>query len=255
MHPIILPRGLAAALMLLTRLPVPSPKPWCEQLTTAATAWYPVTGSIVAAIAGTGMALLAWGGVPWALCALVSVALEASLTGGMHEDGLADTADGLGGGTATARLAIMTDSRIGSHGTLALIFVIGIRATALAGIGESAGAAAAMMSLVAAGALSRAALPVLMRALPNARAGGLAAMQGCPKLKHVLLATGSSMLVTIGLLSPPTALLSILLAVLVGAGIGWLAARTLGGITGDVLGAAQQMVMAASLCGVATLGP
>ena len=103
---------------------------------------------------------------------------RSSLTGGLHEDGLADLADGLGGGrTRAERLAIMRDPRLGSFGALALILAVLARILALAALAEPALVAAA---LIAAGAVSRAALPALMAALPAARADGLAAAAGRP---------------------------------------------------------------------------
>jgi adenosylcobinamide-GDP ribazoletransferase len=159
-------------------------------------------------------------------------------TGALHEDGLADVADGFGGGrTREDKLRIMRDSRIGSYGALALVLALLARAGALVALADPSDVLAA---LVAAGAVSRAALPAVMAISPQARADGLAAAAGRP---HPLRAAAAALV---------AALLAILLlgqaapaALLAGAGgalaVALLARRQIGGYTGDVLGAAQQL--------------
>ncbi|MBC9180481.1 adenosylcobinamide-GDP ribazoletransferase, partial [Pseudoroseomonas ludipueritiae] len=126
----------SAALGLLTRLPTG----WLPQHNSAAgfarSIWaYPLVGLGIGAAGGAVMAAGLWLGLPPLVAALWSLAATLLLTGGFHEDGLADTADGFGGGRDRARkLEIMRDSRIGSYGVLALVLALGLRAAALAAL-------------------------------------------------------------------------------------------------------------------------
>jgi adenosylcobinamide-GDP ribazoletransferase len=106
------------ALQFLTRLPVPSFVDFQSDWITRAARYYPLVGILVGAISA---GVLLAGGQVWSglLPALLAVAAGVLVTGGFHEDGLADTADGLGGGQAPARrLEIMKDSRVGTYGVL-----------------------------------------------------------------------------------------------------------------------------------------
>ena len=115
---------------------------------------------------------------------MLAISAMALATGGLHEDGLADFADGLGGGnTREEKLAIMRDSRIGSYGVLAMVLVIGLRVSALT---NTSGALEAALLLVAAGAMSRACLPTLMYVLAPARRDGLSWLAGKPEQRRVV---------------------------------------------------------------------
>src|SRR5690606_7211497 len=142
-------------------------------------------GLIVAALAGlVGWILLAIGIVPGVAAAVV-LAILALLTGAMHEDGLADSADGLfGGWEKVRRLEIMKDSRIGTYGMLAVLMVTLARWSALTFLMATGHILA---PLVAAAMLSRAALPVIMYALPPARDDGLAVATGTPPRAAIIL--------------------------------------------------------------------
>jgi adenosylcobinamide-GDP ribazoletransferase len=169
------------------------------------------------------------------------------VTGGLHEDGLADTADGLGGSaTAERALEIMRDSRIGTYAGLALIFSVGLRWAALAGLSPADGAVA----LVVAHGLSRAAIPPVLLAAPYARSAGLAAgLAGAVKGRDVAVAT--LLALAIAALSGPACGLVALAAATAAAGITLaVLLRRLGGYTGDGLGAVQQ---AAEVAVLATL--
>ena len=108
------------------------------------------------------------------------------MTGALHEDGLADVADGFGGGRdKMAKLAIMRDSRLGSYGVLALIFSVGLRWSALVALADPLAVGLALMS---AGALSRAAVPAVYGWLDPARVDGLAAGLGGPPGTRVVMA-------------------------------------------------------------------
>ena len=226
--------GLAMAL--LTRLPLPRlPDSAFARQATSAWAW-PLAGLVVGglgALAGSGALAL---GLPVIVAALVALSVQMITTGAMHEDGLADTVDGLWGGwTRDRRLEIMKDSHIGTYGVLALIISAGLRWSMLAGL-LTLGAG----PVVAIAVLSRASMPALMAALPNARGDGLAHKVGAPPLWAVLGAVGLSLAIALAAIGPGA--LAAALAILVGATLlGWIARRKIGGQTGDILGASQQI--------------
>ena len=131
----------------------------------------PLAGALVGLLGGLVFALAA-AVTPLLAAAAVAIASTAVLTGCLHEDGLADLADGLGGTTLARRLEIMRDSRLGTYGVLALVISVLLRVTALASLVEPA---RGMLALMAAHAAARAMLPGCMWALPAARPDGLAA--------------------------------------------------------------------------------
>lgn len=233
---------LLSALALLTRAPLPPHQP-----RGAASAWaWPLVG---AGIGGIGALVIYFGQLcglsPGPLAALV-LAVMAMCSGGLHEDGLADTADGLlGGQSAARRLEIMKDSRIGSYGTLALLLVtLGLWSA----LGALIAAGTAIPALIAASALSRAPMAVLMTALPSARpaASGLSAGLGRPPVAAAGLAVALGLLIALLLLGA-AALPALLLAALVTAWLGRAAVQRIGGQTGDILGASQQLSLVAML--------
>lgn len=233
----ISPRDPMLALVLLTRLPLPA-LPEAAFARQAAAVWaFPLAGLAVGALAWvTGALALAAGLAPVAVAGLMLVVLVMT-TGAMHEDGLADTADGLWGGfTAERRLEIMKDSHIGTYGVLALILSQGLRLAALSALvaGGALGAA------VAAAVWSRALMPVLMATLPNARGTGLSQSVGRPTPQAVTLGLGLAAVLAL-LLAGWAVLIPALLAVLSVLGLAALARAKIGGQTGDILGAAQQL--------------
>jgi adenosylcobinamide-GDP ribazoletransferase len=162
-----------------------------------------------------------------------------ALTGAFHEDGLADTADGFGGGDdREAKLAIMRDSRHGSFAILALVFSIGLRATALAAIGDPLHAA---LGLVAAHAASRGVLPMTMFALAPARTDGLGFTAGRPSRAVAIIAAVIGAAIALAAFGPGRGAMALLLAGIAIALMAMLARRQIGGYTGDVLGAFQQI--------------
>ena len=211
---------------------------------------FPVIGALIGLAGGIGFAIADGLGLPALVAALIAVGVTALLTGALHEDGLADVADGFGGGrTREGKLAIMRDSRIGAYGVLALLLVVAIKVGALADL-KTAGEGIA--ALIAAGAASRAAMPALMRWLPAARADGLSAMAGRPSRDHVWTGLAIAVVIAVVLLSW-TGIIALLAA---GAGaliIAWLARRQIGGQTGDVLGATQQIAELLFLLGLAAV--
>ena len=231
------PWDIPLALVLLTRLPLPRlPEAVFARQSRAAWA-YPVAGLVVGAFA-CGVALIAIRAqLPGFAISTALVAVLIIATGAMHEDGLADTADGLWGGfSAERRLEIMKDSHIGTYGVLALLLSQLLRITAImALIG-----AGLLTAVLAACLFSRALMPALMRALPNARPSGLSHSVGTPPLSAVLAGIGMATLLALLLLGG-SALMPMLCALLACAIVARVARISIGGQTGDILGATQQV--------------
>jgi adenosylcobinamide-GDP ribazoletransferase len=239
-----------AAFTFLTRLPLGRAPTDAPLLSLADTVWaFPVVGLVIGAIGGIAYVIAFALGLPVLASALIAVASTALITGALHEDGLADTADGFGGGaTREAKLDIMRDSRIGSFGVIALIFSIGLRASAIAYIAPHWHVLAA---LIAAHALSRGVLPAAMQRLDPARADGLGAGAGQPEQNQVLIALGIALVIAVIAIGPRAGLSAAIVAALAAAAIGWLAKRQIGGQTGDVLGAIEQGAETAALLAAA----
>jgi adenosylcobinamide-GDP ribazoletransferase len=231
---------LSAALGLLTRLPTGCLPQHSSPAGFAGSIWaYPLVGLGIGAAGGAVMAAGLWLGLPPLVAALWSLAATLLLTGGFHEDGLADTADGFGGGRDRAhKLEIMRDSRIGSYGVLALVLALGLRATALAALAALPPHPATLLAAAAAAAaLGRGATLGLLRLLPPARHDGVAAGLGRPGGMPMLVGLALAALPAVLLLPPVAALAAILgttLATLLLARLAW---RQIGGQSGDVLGA------------------
>jgi adenosylcobinamide-GDP ribazoletransferase len=239
---------------LLTRLPAgamgvdPARKP---DFTHAARV-FPVVGALVGLAGGLVLVVAMGLGVPPLVACGLAVAATVVLTGGLHEDGLADVADAFGGATAAERLDILKDSRVGAFGASALVFSILLRVAALAAIAGS-GAIRAALALVVAESVSRAALVRLWHDLPAARAGGLSSEAGPPDQNAMLVALAVAAVVAVLLGVPSLGLWATVLAAALAAiatfGMVRLAARLFGGRTGDTLGACQQVVAVAFLVG------
>lgn len=210
---------------------------------------FPLVGILVG-VAGA-LVYLAAGALhlPSLSAVVLALAAMALFTGALHEDGLADTADALGALPDRRRaLEIMRDSRIGSFGALALIFVVTGKLGALAGYWDGLQAAAA---LIAAAAFSRALMPVAMYLLPSARGRGLAAEAGRPPIERVLAALAIGAATTILLLPAGEAVIALVAAGVVAGLAGWALGRAFGGCTGDTLGAVQQLAELAFLMALA----
>ena len=225
---------LLVAGALLTRLPLPhAPRDAFDRAARAVWA-YPVVGLGLAVLASVVWMLAGWLGVGPVLQAGLTLAALVAMTGALHEDGLADTADGLWGGRdAARRLEIMRDSRIGSYGVIALVLGLGLRWFALAAAGPAA--------LVASASLSRGVLPLLMAREPMARRDGLAHAQGQPPERTAWIALGIGAAVAVVFGGLGGAILSLLAVAGLAHIIARLARARIGGITGDILGATQQV--------------
>jgi adenosylcobinamide-GDP ribazoletransferase len=236
---------LHAALALLTRLPLPG-----APMRGAQAAWaYPLAGALVGLIAGVAGLIAHWCGLPSALVALAVLAVQIPLTGAMHEDGLADSADGLWGGwTPAQRLEIMKDSHIGAYGVIALILSLSSRWAAL-WLMFQIDAGWAVAAIVTAAAVSRAAMPALMWALPHARGAGLSHDTGRPDARTCAAAAGLAALIALILVG--WSVFGVLFwAALTTFAVIWIAKNKIGGQTGDTLGAAQQVAEIAVLLSI-----
>ena len=229
-------QDLAAAFGLLTRLPFGRLAP--DGTDYARAVWaYPVAGAAVGLLGAIAYALCARIGLPPAIAAFWTLAAMVLITGALHEDGLADTADGLGGGrTPQRRLEIMRDSRIGSFGALALMFSLLIRGAAIAEIADPGDVAAA---LIASGALGRAAIITVLRMARPARPDGMAAALADIPPGAAVAGWAIAIAITALLLPARTGLLVLAAAALTGMIFARLARTRLGGHTGDILGAAE----------------
>ena len=208
-----------------------------------AAGWFPVVGALVGGAGAGVVALASLAGLGRPLGGALGIVFIILITRGLHEDGLADTADGLGvHGPRERRLAAMRDSAVGAHGALALACALLLSALALAGL--SAGAAA--RALVAAHVLARTAMVVGAAALGDARADGLGAglqVGAGAAVVAGLLGAGGTVAVA-GAADGALALAGFLMALVVALAV---QARAFGGRTGDTLGATGKLVEVAVL--------
>lgn len=238
--------GLLAAIQFLTRIPIRLRR---EPDIAASVPWFPVVGVLIGTAVG-GIAAGLWHVVPPLVAAAVAVTVGLLITGAFHEDGLADVADAFGGGwTIERRLEILKDSRHGSYGVAALCSSIVVRVVCL---GSLAGPAAIFGAAVAAHAIGRAAAVGLMGVAPLATHPGLGADYGqaatAQRTIVGILGGLTFAAVAVGWWVAPLAAVAI---VSIGA-VRWLAMRKIGGISGDVLGACEQV--AECLCLVTLTG-
>lgn len=224
--------GLRSAITLLTRIPLRD-----EAEPERAAAWFSLVGAVVGlAVAGVYAVLFPW--LPSLLAAVVAVAAGVWLTGAFHEDGLADSFDALGSSaTGEEALRIMRDSRLGTYGTTALVFSLLWRTVAVASLTTSG----ALAGLVAAHALGRMGAMALMSLTPPARDDGLgrSGTSGVtPRAAGLAIGTGLGLAaVAAGWWVGP----AVIGTVAVIAILRRVAMRRVGGVTGDILGAAEQL--------------
>lgn len=199
---------------------------------------FPLVGALLGIIAGLAFAIATGLGLPDLVAGVIAVALLALATGALHEDGLADMADGFGGGhNVEKKLAIMRDSRIGAYGVIVLVLVLAAKVGALADLADIG---VVMSALICAAATSRAAMPAMMRWMDPARSDGLGAGAGRPAAEHVWTGIIIAAILCVLLLTW-SGIVALLIAALSAMAVGLLARRQIGGYTGDVLGATQQI--------------
>ena len=230
---------LKIGLVFLTRLPLTHQLPIAKGQLSQALWVAPIVG-IAVGLLGAGVYGLAQTlNVPPLPAATLAVAATVLVTGGLHEDGLADVADGFGGGaTRQRKLEIMRDSRIGTYGVCALILSFMLRVAVLTNLEETAAVAAA---LVAAHAAARAPLAAFMRLVPTVRPDGMSADAGRPPQASAVVAILLGA-VSLGFgLGFAAGVVAIVLLCATFGFMAWLCLRQVGGQTGDVLGALEQI--------------
>ena len=236
--------------MFLTRMPVAaSLAPGAVEVGRSA-AWFPLVGAAIGAVEGfIGWALwylVAKSGASWpnsgkaAVIAVLIVGAGVLLTGALHLDGLADMADGFGGGwTREDVLRIMRDHAIGSYGAVALILVLALK---IASVSVLITRGAAITYLIVASALSRGTMVAVGFFLPYARSpqGGLGG--SFENLRVIEMTSSSALAVALSFVAGwRMAVISVVLAGLVSLGSAWYCMRRIGGITGDTLGATSEI--------------
>jgi len=234
-------RGIRAAVTVLTRLPVGG-FPYSDADWRWSAAYLPFVGTLLGAVLGGAWLLTVRAG--FLVAAVVVVAASLLLTGAMHEDGLADTADALGGATTRERVfAILKDSRIGAFGSAALAVTLLLRVALLARLG----AAAPIVLIFVSGAARL--VPVwLMAALPYVTDAAVAKSRSIMAAGRAQVAVATGWVLAVGI---ALCMLHALSGVEIAAASGSAALMALvcgarfrarvGGITGDFLGAAEQV--------------
>jgi adenosylcobinamide-GDP ribazoletransferase len=230
---------LKIGILFCTRLPLVHAAPIATGDLARASWAFPVAGALVGG-AGAFVYWVAFAvGLSSPPAAALALAATLAVTGCLHEDGLADTADGFGGGRDRAgKLHIMRDSRIGTYGVCALVLSLILRWSALAAIARPASVAA---SLLAAHVAARAVLPGFMRLVPAARPDGLSADAGRPPPQAAAAAAVLGAAALWFVLGPVTGMVALVLVVAAGGAMASLSLRQIGGQTGDVLGAVEQV--------------
>ena len=247
-----------AALRFYSRLPLPAlafeREPFALPDLARLAPYAPLAGAIIGAASAIVLALARALGLPALLSAALALSALVLISGAFHEDGLADVCDGFGGGaTRERKLEIMRDSRIGAFGSAALALSLLLRAAALAAlVGE--GTWIGVASLIAAGALARAYGLAPMALLDPARTDGAGASVGRLEpgafLKSALTALVVAAILGVAVLGFGRTLLACLLAAAAALAMTAVARRQIGGQTGDVAGAAEQLAEIAFLCGL-----
>lgn len=235
------PVGPLAALQFLTRLPIRLRR---APDMAAMVVWFPVAGAVIGATVG-GVSAGMWELTPPLVAGALAVTVGLLVTGAFHEDGLGDIADAFGGGyTVERRLEIMKDSRHGTYGVAAMCASIVVRVVA---IGSLPGPAVMFAACVAAHVMARAIAVGLMASVPLAGHSGLGADYGrstTPARGAVALLMGIAITaLAVGWWVAPLLAAAVVVALAVGA----LARHKIGGISGDVLGACEQVAECACL--------
>ena len=223
------------AVSLLTRIPVTTHADEFE--VEGSVPWFPVVGAGI----GVLIALVYVGGIvllPTIVAATLASGGGALLTGALHEDGLADVADAFtGGSTQERRIEILDDPRLGTFGVTALTTSFLLRVGAISALDTWS----ALALIPAAHAMSRVGVIVLMRRLPSAQRGGLVVAYSRSLTAGREMTAVVTGVVLCALLIGKWALPAIVLCAVVALGMGRLARTKVGGISGDVLGAVQQL--------------
>jgi len=244
------------AVRFLTRAPLPASGQKSLTLSDAFL-MFPIVGGIIGAFSG----LLLWAGMavglPAFLSAIIAVGATILLTGGLHEDGLGDVADGFGGGKdKTAKLKIMRDSRMGTYGVLVLVLIVAARLGIFVELSNRIPHLSVVYILIAGAALSRGLMVAVVSHLPPARKDGLSATLSPSFASSIItyvLALAITVVALVAVVSTTGIVLIITIALIAAFLMALLALRQIGGQTGDVAGAAQVITEIACLFAVVVL--
>lgn len=244
------------AVMFLTRIPVPSRPDFDDGDLARCTPYFPLVGLLVGGIAAAVYALTTLV-LPATIAAVLAVATAVTVTGAFHEDGLADTFDGFGGWSVDDKLAIMTDSRMGTYGTVALLLVIALKLAALTTLG-ALGVGTVAGTLVVGHVLARWSSLPLIRWMDYVQHSSAKSRPFAASVTSPRLLAGSALAAGITVVALPGHALAALIAAVLATALGglWLH-RQLGGMTGDALGAVNSLTEAAvylAVCVSAGLG-
>ncbi|MEP2943220.1 MAG: adenosylcobinamide-GDP ribazoletransferase [Hyphomicrobiales bacterium] len=250
-------KDLTVCVQFLSRFPIPEilanhDKPDFKR----SSRMFPVAGFLIAIPAISAMVLLGLLNVPPMAVAAVTIAIQLAVTGALHEDGLADCADGFGGGrTREDKLTIMKDSRVGAFGVAASIMALILRFALLTALIEVS-LLAGILAYLASQMLSRAVQVYFWQSLPLARQDGLAASFGQPDERAMTwaLATGIISALTLTFFAFPALSVFIGMVIVIIALIAFrtLCIKQINGQTGDTIGAIQIITEIAFLIGLTT---
>lgn len=245
-------RDCRMAAMILTRLPgVATEYPEDRKIANSFAA-FPLIGIVIAGLASIPTAFLALTHIPDLAIVAFMLAISALITGGLHEDGLADVADSMGGADPSKRLMIMRDSRIGAFGVIALILIITIQLACLADL-LADGITILIGGWLASSALSRSMMALQAWAYPSPDNNGFAHSVGRPDQLVMIISMITGLILALMISGSLAVIIAAGLASVVTYGLGYVMTRYIGGVNGDCLGATQMisasiilMVMAAS---------
>ncbi len=248
--------AVLSALQFLTRLPVPDPG-WEEGRLDRAAKWFPLAGAVVGAVCAAVFIVAKLCGLELVPALVLAIGSGVLVTGALHEDGLADTADGLGGGqTRARRLAIMKDSTIGTYGALALIISFALRVSFYGDIFASDIIRTAGPVFIAAHMISRGAMLVIIWSLPYARDADsakvppLTGQAGTFSIAVAFLSIALPLVAGAITFGADTVFAAVAATVIATLFLRRLFRKKLGGWTGDTAGAVQQATEIAFLLGL-----
>jgi adenosylcobinamide-GDP ribazoletransferase len=230
---------LKASIAFCTRLPLMGATPIAGSVLAKAAWAFPVAGFVVGLIGAIVYAIAHKLGLPAWPASGLAVTATLLATGCLHEDGLADTADGFGGGkTREQKLDIMRDSRTGVYGACAVAMSLLLRIGALASFADPH---LVVWALIASHGAARATMPTLMFMLPPARSNGLSFDAGRPPGDSAAAAAILAFLILAFCLHPGRGIVAVILLCIVVVAMAWLSMRQIEGQSGDVLGAVEQV--------------
>ncbi|AYG66509.1 MULTISPECIES: adenosylcobinamide-GDP ribazoletransferase [unclassified Rhizobium] len=250
-------RDIARAVAFLSRVPMPTSffEGYDGKLARVSRT-FPLAGLLVVLPAALIFATLLAVNADPLMAALLALTVQTITTGALHEDGLSDTADGVGGGKDRERaLEIMKDSRIGTYGAAALILSFGLRAAALAALARHLPPSESAIAILASATLSRGAMVWHWYALPPAKPDGIAASAGKPDGDAMQLALIAALGLAALLIGPALGVPALVACLLATSAATFFVTgymrQKLSGHTGDTIGATQQICEIASLCTLA----